>query len=794
MGTSQTAALAWAAFPLSLLAISLGIGLLLETATGDRIPRPLLVPFGFAGFVVVAQFTTAWHASAVYTMPLAAALAVIGCFAGWRRILVWNFTVLAGAIAAVLTYVAHLLPVLATGTPTFAGWIKLDDGATWLAFADRMIEAGRTVTGLAPSTYEAVLDINLMSGTAGYPVGAFVPLGGVARLLGIDPAWALQPYMAFLAAVTALVVFHLLAQHIRPLVLRAVAAVTSACAALFFGYALWGGVKELALAPLVALTVWALCAQVPRVASWRAVAPTAVALSATMAVAGPSGLVWVVPASVVALVSLLRRHGARVAASRVAVLVALTAATSVPALLLIRPAGINGLAKFASSSTDIGNLWGPLRFAQIAGIWPVGDFRAVPEEYGPVMVAVALVALLALAGAVQSVRREQPELAVLVCSAAAIALLSSFGNAWIGGKALAVSSPLVLAAAFAGIGWLLRSHRTVEGICAVLLVSGGVLWSDALQYREAWLAPYDQLHELEVIGKLPELQAPALYTDTTVYGARHFLRHLDAEGASDLRRNVIPLRNGAGLDKGQFADIDAFALNSVEAYRTLVVRRSGLASRPPSDYRLVWQGSYYEAWQRENVTSNIVTHLPLGSADDPAAMPDCPAVTDLARNAVRIAYVERAPVVTVPLPVSNLPQGWYPSSAAGWLVMPNAGSMDIPMQVSTSGEYGVWLSGSFRGSLELLVDGVPVLRSQHWLNLAGSQLPGDRVTLNAGSHTVTLRYSVSQHLPGAAGSAFALGPIAFAPSTADLPVSMVPADQAAMLCGRSLDWVEALAN
>lgn len=794
MGTSQTAALAWAGFPLALLAISLGIGVLLETAAGARIPRPLLVPFGFAAFVVVGQSTTAWHASAVFTMPLAAGLAVLGWFVGWRRILTWNSRTVAGAVAAASTYVAHLLPVLMTGTPTFAGWIKLDDGATWLAFADRMIEAGRTVSGLAPSTYEAVLDINLMSGTAGYPVGAFVPLGGVARLLGIDPAWTLQPYMAFLAAVTALVVFHLLARHIRSLALRAVTALTSACAALFYGYALWGGVKELALAPLVALTVWALCGQLPRLAGWRELAPAAVALSATLAVAGPSGLVWVLPASLVAMFLLLRQRDARVAASRIAVLAVLTLATSVPALLLIRPAGINGLAKFASSSSDIGNLWGPLRFAQIGGIWPVGDFRAVPEEYGPVMVAVALVALLALAGAVQSVRRQAPELAVLVGSVAAIALLFSFGNAWIGGKALAMSSPLVLAAAFAGIGWLLRSHRTVEGLCAVLLVTGGVLWSDALQYREAWLAPYDQLHELEIIGKLPELRAPALYTDTTVYGARHFLRHLDAEGASDLRRNVIPLRNGAGLDKGQFADIDAFALNSVEAYRTLVVRRSGLASRPPSDYRLVWQGSYYEAWQRGSDTSNVVTHLPLGGADDPAAMPDCAAVADLARTGVRIAYVERAPVVTVPLPVSNLPPGWYPSSAAGWLVMPNAGSMDIPMQVTTAGDYSVWLSGSFRGSMELLVDGVSVLQAQHWLNLAGTQLPGDRVTLAAGSHTVTLRYSVSPYLPGAAGSAFALGPIAFAPSTADLPVSMVPADQAATLCGRSLDWVEALAN
>ena len=44
-------------------------------------------------------------------------------------------------------------PVVLSGEPTVAGFIKLDDTATWLAFTDRIMEHGRDLDGLAPSTY-----------------------------------------------------------------------------------------------------------------------------------------------------------------------------------------------------------------------------------------------------------------------------------------------------------------------------------------------------------------------------------------------------------------------------------------------------------------------------------------------------------------------------------------------------------------------------------------------------------------------------------------------------------------
>src|ERR687895_245140 len=73
-----------------------------------------------------------------------------------------------------------------SGHATFAGYIRLDDTATWMALTDRVMEHGRSLDGLAPSTYEATLSFNLGDG---YPIGTFLPLGNGSQLTGVDVAW-----------------------------------------------------------------------------------------------------------------------------------------------------------------------------------------------------------------------------------------------------------------------------------------------------------------------------------------------------------------------------------------------------------------------------------------------------------------------------------------------------------------------------------------------------------------------------------------------------------------------------
>ena len=116
------------------------------------------------------------------------------------------------------------------------------------------------------------------------------------------------------------------------------------------------------------------------------------------------------------------------------------------------------------------------------------------------------------------------------------------------------------------------------------------MWSNALAYRDVNLAPRDQLAELETIGHRIAGQGPTLMTEYQPYGVRHFLRDADPEAASELRRRQVPLGDGRTLHKGETADTDRFQLGGLLVYRTLVLRRSPVQSRPPSPYRLTWRG------------------------------------------------------------------------------------------------------------------------------------------------------------------------------------------------------------
>src|SRR5687767_12291854 len=192
----------WLLFPLALTAVSLGCGLLLEQASGIRLPGALLAPAGLAVVLVTAHIATTWDATAPLATPGVLVLAVAGAAFALplrdRRPDWW-------AVGTACTiYAVFAAPVVLSGDATFAGYIKLDDTATWLAMTDRLMEHGRDLGGLAPSSHEATLDVNLR---VGHPVGALPPLGTRAQLAGQDPAWALQPHQALPAAFMAMATY-----------------------------------------------------------------------------------------------------------------------------------------------------------------------------------------------------------------------------------------------------------------------------------------------------------------------------------------------------------------------------------------------------------------------------------------------------------------------------------------------------------------------------------------------------------------------------------------------------------
>ena len=282
------------------------------------------------------------------------------------------------------------------------------------------------------------------------------------------------------------------------------------------------------------------------------------------------------------------------------------------------------------------------------------------------------------------------------------------GSPWIDGKAMATAAAAFLLAALAACGFVFEHGRRVEAAVAALAISVGVLWSNVLVYHAVWLAPRPQMAELASIGGRFAGDGPTLMTEYQPYGVRHFLRRLDPEGAGELRRRVVPLLNGQGVEKGGYADLDQFQLDGILVYRTLVLRRSPSESRPPSPYRLVSRGRYYDVWQRPDSYAPIVRHLGLGDAPQPGAVPPCSEVRQLAAAAGPSGLLAAAPrSESLVATFSNVARSAGFQTDAGGYLFPGrgAGTVALDVSVPSAGRYAFWLGGSFRDRLRLSVDG-----------------------------------------------------------------------------------------
>ena len=792
----------WLIFPVVLLAVAAGCGLAVARAGGSGLPRPLVLPVGFAAMVVVASAATASGATAALATPLVVVLAVAGfALAPDRRAFLpdrW-----AGAAAAGV-YAAFAAPVVLSGSATFTGYIQLDDIATWLALTDQVMERGRDVGVLQPSTFEATISSYL---PPGYPVGAFLPLGLGGKLtLGRDIAWLFAPTLALTAALLALTITNLVAPLLTRGWARCVVALVAAQPALLFAYAEWGAMKELVAAQLVAL-VAALAPTLGGPA--RGVLPLAVAIAALVAALSLGGGVWVVPVVLVALLASAARP--RALLRSVGALALAVAALSVPSLLLAETFLVPQIAtgSVLTVATELGNLRGPLGLDRVLGIWPAGDFRVEPDAR--TLTFALLVGLLAAAVAGVGVaveRRAGGLLGYVAGGLAGAAVLVSRGSPWVDGKAMATASPMVLTLGLAFLAWVATESRWCRGLARPAALAGlaalalGVAWSNVLGYSSAYVAPRAQLSELEAAGAELAGEGPTLMTEYEPYGARHFLRDADAESASELRRRVIPLRDGSQLPKSASADVGAFDPTALREYRSLVLRTSPLASRPPSAYVRTRAGASYDLWQRPATAPRpIVADLPLGGDAQPGAVPDCAAVRGLAAQAGpggRLVTVARGAPLVIALGEARLSGAVTRDAADPRVVVPtDDGGVEATVGVPAGGDYAVWLGGSTRGTTSVRIDGREAGSISGRLNNRGGMMRFGVLRLAAGTHRVTLRYGDGGLAPGRRGQAslpLTLGPLVMAPREPALEPFSVAADRATTLCGRRLDWIEAHAR
>ena len=177
-------------------------------------------------------------------------------------------------------------------------------------------------------------------------------------------------------------------------------------------------------------------------------------------------------------------------------------------------------------------------------------------------------------------------------------------------------------------------------------------------------------------------------------------------------------------------------------------------------------------------------------------MPACADVLRLAR-AAGTGGVVRAAVTPQPavggLDPATAPRGWRATQGVLYPDGRGTGTGRATVTLPAAGRYDVWVGGAFRGGASVAVDGVPAGEDRHQLSYAGNWVPFGSADLSAGPHAVTVRLDGGGIHPGVHGvDRYAIGPVALVPAGRGPRVLEVSPNDAGALCGRRLDWVEAV--
>jgi hypothetical protein len=819
-------------YPCVLALLCAGTGLLVDRVSGGFLPGVLLPAIGAAGLIGVSQLTT-YSVFAAPATPYLLALVGRAGFAlgrkrvaatgallpdgGWRRF-GWQLAV------GVLAFVCALAPVLFAGRPSFSSYGVLTDSAFHMLGADFLIRHGQDFSHLdlrnSPGQY-----LNAYYNTS-YPSGADTLFGGSAFLVHVPLIWAFQPFNALMLALATGPAWVLVRRIGLGGGLAALATLSVTLPALVYGYELIASVKEITALTMI-LTLGALVVLHPR---WLRGPPLGVVPFALVAAAGISALgvafgAWALTAVIVLAAILIREVAAgdaargTVAAGSVAesrsrvrgamLLVAVGVGVALLAALgsWLDLSGSLQVAKNIAATSNPGNLQNPLRSVQILGTWLVDSYKHVPAG-GDLTVSYAL-AYIALGAAVLGAAYIVYMRAFALAAWLALTLavwwgLTAYGTTWADGKALMLTSPVVVLLAWSGVAALRAfaqrpaSGGTLRGAFGwmaapmlALVLAGGAAVSDAMQYHGSNLAPTARYDELASLDSRFAGRGPVLFTDYDEY-ALYELRDLDVGGPGFM----FPPRSIAQAE-GQPANLDQVSPAALRAYPLIVTRRDPTASRPPAAYRLLWQGAYYEVWGRSSGAPAALAHVGLSGTQADGLSGQCSRVQRVARlaEAHGAQLISASPPQIVGIDVARASHPAWKESRLG-LLMSGAGRLTARFVLPRAGVWDLWLQGEIMPAVGVSVDGRQL--SSISGQLTGVATDPDTMAplplqLSAGSHRVAItRGSGNPLAPGAGGSAI-LDSIFLTPagagSQATLHVTL--AAQWRSLCGAPLEWVEA---
>ncbi|MHB2001095.1 MAG: hypothetical protein ACYCSI_13090, partial [Solirubrobacteraceae bacterium] len=303
-------------------------------------------------------------------------------------------------------------------------------------------------------------------------------------------------------------------------------------------------------------------------------------------------------------------------------------------------------------------------------------------------------------------------------------------------------------------------------------------------------APTARYEQLAALGSRFAGQGPTLFTDFDEYSL-YVLRALQVSGPDFL---YVPRSlNAAAHGHGGAVDLEHARPSALRGYRLIVTRRDPVTGRPPAAYQLVWHDSYYDVWRRRPGARTADLAVSLSSHTV-----RCGVVARIAalaqRRGAELVADPRPQLQRLPLSRARLPHEW--SIDGPELLMPSPGRLTLRFHVHRSGHYDLWLRGEAMPTLRLQIDGRRIGSIADAVTGAGASpntmLP-IAVRLGAGEHILTIARAGFELAPGNGGEAYLEG-VFLTPtgSGGSQRLLTVPASRWHELCGRRLNWIEAV--
>jgi hypothetical protein len=765
---------------------------LVEGTSGRRLPGALLPSLGLALIIVAVYLVTGFELGAQVAPAVPILLAVTGFAIGWRRLLGAQPDRVAIAVA-VAVFLILSLSVVPGGEATWTGYYRLNDSLVHFSVVEWVFEHSRTPPEAFESTSAYLATVrNYLE--AGYPIGAHMPLGAMRALVGADTPWLIPPYLAFLLALTAAGI-HSLLEPVRPMAMRALAASLAVLSGLVTAYFVAGNIKEIA-ALWAMVTAAAVAVSLVRPApGLRAALAFVVVLLAGFFILNLAIGPWLLPAAAVVGFAGVRdwtRRGWRESAPEVAV-VGTVATLAIVLSLSAIDRFVAAAEGVLTDAGDLGNLAQPVSLLEAFGIWPLADYRFPLDEHaeiGTILIGIAIVAFVL--GAVSLIRdRVAGGLLLLASALLAGTILGIRGSPYADAKTLMIVSPAIVMTAAIGAAALHNAERRIEAWLLVGALAFGVFWTDALRLASPAPAPRARYAELAQISEHAPKGEHTYFNGWDEFFA-YFGRDSSPEGppylTSETRENLA-LREG---ERARYPfDMDELTATFAQSWSSLVLSRSPLASRPPSNFDPVVFGEYYELWRRDRAPGfSVLEHHPLGNPFTPAGIPSCGWVRRLGRRAerhdARLAYYERPPISRF-IPTRDRPPTWDGAPAPATLIPLGAGTISGNLKARHPGIYNVWLEAQLDRDVTIQIGGKKLTLGKEF-GPPGQFLRAGRVDLARGRHR--FRLHAEGNGPFDPPTEGRIGPIVLAPADVGFAVGSVSAEQADELCGRRLDWIE----